>query len=211
MRSFLCVVMWVIAASLLTLSNLVPLPSALAQDVAAAGSDLLVHHLEDFGPLSNPAEVQQTWQAAREAMEGKAGVLVVPPRVWPMLKPDSLQSLIRIPEAPAPAKTWRHGAGMAVLTADSQRPMLHVPPLSGVGVSREFRLNDGDSAPHWGTHPMLTRESKIVYGSVSYLHWLQAPTEAGTARHRPTVLRANHSLPSTIRPKKHRKEIFADT
>ena len=75
---------------------------------------------------------------AREALQGKAGVLVAPQRVWPMLKPDSLQSLIRMPEAPAPAKTWRHGPGLAVPTGDGQRPVLDVPPLSGAGMSREF-------------------------------------------------------------------------
>jgi hypothetical protein len=69
-----------------------------------------------------------------------------------------------------------------VLTADREKPVLHVPPLSGVKIEREFRLNDGDSAPHWGTHPMLTLESRLVYGSVSYLDWLQAPTEKGTDR-----------------------------
>ena len=144
--------------------------------------DQVVRHLEEFGPLGNPAEAQQTWQAARAVLAEKSGVLVVPARVWPMLKPDSLQSLIRIPEAPVPAKTWRHGPGLAVLTADTQKPLLQVPPLSGIGISREFRLNDGDSAPHWGTHPMLTLESKIVHGSVSYLDWLQAPTETGESK-----------------------------
>lgn len=69
-----------------------------------------------------------------------------------------------------------------MLTADREKPVLHVPPLSGVKIEREFRLNDGDSAPHWGTHPMLTLESRLVYGSVSYLDWLQAPTEKGTDR-----------------------------
>ncbi len=141
-----------------------------------------IRQLEEFGPIGNPQQVQQTWQSAREAMRDRAGILVVPAQAWSMLKPDSLQSLIRIPEPPAAAKTWKHGAGMTVLTADTQRPVLHVPPLSGLGIAREFRMDDGVSAPHWGTHPMLTLESKLVYGSVSYLDWLQAPTESGSSK-----------------------------
>ena len=43
-------------------------------------------------------------------------------------------------------------------------------------------MHAGGSTPHWGTHPMLTLESKLVYGPVSYLDWLQAPTEAGGAK-----------------------------
>ena len=157
----------------------VALPSFVS---AQKSADQLVYDLESFGPIGNQTEAQSTWAVARKAMREKPGVILVPGRVWSMLKPDSLQSLVRIPEAPVPARTWKHGAGLAVLTADSQRPVLHVPPLSGIGISREFRLNEGDSAPHWGTHPMLTLESKLVYGSVSYLDWLQAPTEAGTAK-----------------------------
>ncbi len=153
-------------------------PHLPAQDVDNA----MVRRLDEFGPLSNPQQAQETWQAAREAMRERPGILVVPAQAWSMLKPDALQSLIRIPEPPAAAKTWRHGPGLAVLTTDREQPLLHVPPLSGVKIARDFRLNAGGSAPHWGTHPMLTLESKLVYGSVSYLDWLQSPTEAGTAR-----------------------------
>ena len=149
-----------------------------AQDV----DNSMIRRLDEFGPLGNPKQVQQAWQAAREAMKDRPGILVVPATAWSQLKPDALQSLIRIPEAPAPAKTWRQGPGLSVLTSDTQKSILHVPPLSGVGISRDFRMNSGASSPHWGTHPMLTLESKLVYGSVSYLDWLQAPTEAGAAK-----------------------------
>ena len=146
-----------------------------AQDV----DNSMIRRLDEFGPLGNPKQVQQAWQAAREAMKDRPGILVVPATAWSQLKPDALQSLIRIPEAPAPAKTWRQGPGLSVLTSDTQKSILHVPPLSGVGISRDFRMNSGDSSPHWGTHPMLTLESKLVYGSVSYLDWLQLPVKKG--------------------------------
>ncbi|MFT5471106.1 MAG: hypothetical protein ACI8UO_006239, partial [Verrucomicrobiales bacterium] len=165
--------------NILTLSLLFALIAA--QQLLAQDDDALIHHLGEFGPTGTPEEAQQTWKAAREALGEKSGILVVPTRVWPMLKPDSLQSLIRIPEAPAPATTWRHGPGTTVLTGERDRQVLHLPPLSGLGIQREFRLNVGDSAPHWGTHPMLQIDSKIVQGSVSYLDWLQLPTAKGKA------------------------------
>lgn len=146
---------------------------------AEEANDAVVRRLDEFGPIGNADEAKKTWQAAREAMRERPGVLVVPSRVWSMLKPDALQSLVRIPEPPAPAKTWRHGPGLTVLTTDRERTELHVPPLSGVKIARDFRLDEGTSAPHWGTHPMLMLESKLVHGSVSYLDWLQAPTDAG--------------------------------
>jgi hypothetical protein len=174
MRFFPCF----IAAALAALS----LSVSLAQDVTSRNNDMLIRQLEEFGPIGNPAEVQKTWAAAREAFKDKAGVIVVPASAWPMLKSGSLQSLIRIPDPPAETKSWRQGSGLTVLTADRERPVVHVPPLSGVKLERELRMNDGDSVPHWGTHPMLTLESRLVYGSVSYLDWLQAATEKGTDR-----------------------------
>ncbi len=114
----------------------------LAQDTS--GGDSLVRQLGEFGPIGDATESQKTWQVAREAMRERPGILIVPANVWSMPKPDSLQSLIRIPEPPASTKTWRHGPGLAVLTTDRERLELHVPPLSGVKIARGFRLNDGD-------------------------------------------------------------------
>jgi hypothetical protein len=147
-----------------------------------APSDRWIIRLEDFGPTNTPADLQKTWQAAREALHGHAGIIVVPAQTWTSLKPDSLQSLIRTPEPPAETKQWKTGAGTMVLTADGERPLLEVPPLSGLKMERQFRLNDGDSSPHWGTHPMLQLDSRIIYGTVSYLDWLQAPVEKGKDR-----------------------------
>ena len=164
----------------LTYPLLLVLTTSLQHLAAQEPGHTWIRRLDEFGPLDNPQQAQQTWQAARDAMREQPGVLVVPQRVWLILKPDALQSLIRIPEPPAAARTWRHGAGLAVLTADRDRPVLYVPPLSGVAMTRDFRLNEADSAPHWGTHPMLMLESKLVCGSHSYLDWLQAPTPRGS-------------------------------
>jgi hypothetical protein len=70
-----------------------------AEDVA----DPIVYQLESFGPISTAAEVQTTWQSARESLKDRAGVIVVPASAWPLLKAGSLQSLIRIPEPPEAA------------------------------------------------------------------------------------------------------------
>jgi len=138
-----------------------------------------IRHLSEFGSIENSSEMLQTWKVAREAMAEEAGILVIPANIWKVLKADSLQSLVRIPEAPAPAKTWHNGPGLSILTSDRDRSILHVPPLSGINIQREMRLNEGDSAPHWGTHPMFTLDSKLVHGSSSYLDWIQAPATNG--------------------------------
>src|SRR6187402_2004573 len=36
--------------------------------------------------------------------------------------------------------------------------------------------------PHWGTHPMVQLDSKMIYGSISYLDWIQRPVEKGLDR-----------------------------
>lgn len=157
------------------------LASILASTATASAQDIppAARHIQEFGKTDNPANAQAAWDAAREAMAKEPGILIVPGEIWNWLKPDSLQSLQRIPEPPAPAKTWRNNPGLTVLTSDRDRQVLHVPPLSGLNIQREFRLDAGDSAPHWGTHPMLTLDSKIVHGSSSYLDWVQAPAAKG--------------------------------
>lgn len=142
----------------------------------------MVRRLEEFGPVSKPQEAQKTWEAAREALKDQAAILVVPASVWAGIKPDSLQSLVRTPEPPAETKQWKQSPGLTVVTADRERPVVALPPFAGLKLEREFRLDAGDSAPHWGTHPMLQLDSKLVYGSISYLDWIQAPVEKGEDR-----------------------------
>lgn len=135
--------------------------------------------LEDFGPTNTPADIASTWKTAREALKDHPAVIIVPAVVWSQLKPDSLQSLIRTPEPPAQTKKWQTGPGLTVLTANKEQTLLEVPPLSGLKIERDFRLNDGDSSPHWGTHPMLQLDSHLTKGTISYLDWLQADTHPG--------------------------------
>ena len=44
-------------------------------------SETWIRQLDEFGPLGNPQQAQQTWQAARDAMREQPGVLVVPQRL----------------------------------------------------------------------------------------------------------------------------------
>ncbi len=142
-----------------------------------------VYSLTDFGPLDSPGNTQATFEKAiRQLREGEGGVLIVPAPAWRVVKPVALQGLVREPAPPAETKRWRDGAGVTVVAANAQQAILAVPPLSGARIERHLRLDEGDSLPHWGTHPMLTIDSRIVYGSSSYLDWLQEPVSKGADR-----------------------------
>ena len=67
-----------------TLSIFLPIVSVLlpalhlpAQD-DFPNPDTSIRHLSEFGPLKDPMQAQQTWQAAREAMADEPGILDLP-------------------------------------------------------------------------------------------------------------------------------------
>ena len=138
--------------------------------------------LGDFGPTGTAAELQETYDKAIRELRTRGGILVVPGGLPAALKQPALQGLDRTPPPPEETKRWKTGAGATVLSAERETPVVQVPPLTGLKIARDFRLDDGDSAPHWGTHPMLTLENNQVYGAVSYMDWLQAPVEKGNDR-----------------------------
>lgn len=164
----------------------VPVRAAELASTATAGTvdptSGLVHPLSEFGPIAKPQEMQETYQKAIEALRKTGGVLTVPKDAWKQVKHLPLQGLIRTPEAPAQTKQWKDGPGVTVITSDQESVVVQIPPLSGVVLDREIRLAPGDSLPHWGTHPAILLNSKLVAGSVSYLDWLQAPVEKGLDR-----------------------------
>jgi hypothetical protein len=141
-----------------------------------------IHELSEFGPLDKPTDAQATYEKAVETLRTTGGILVVPTASWKTLKPLPLQGLIRTPEPPAETKKWQTGGGVTVLSADAQQTIIQLPPLSGAKIERRLQLADGDSLPHWGTHPAITLDSKLVSGSVSYLDWIQEPVEKGLDR-----------------------------
>ena len=142
-----------------------------------------VHSLADFGPLDPPAKAEETLQRALDALGQTGGVLLVPARVAASLKIENTsQGLVRIPPPPAPAKTWRNGPAATVVECGEGHLTVLVPPMDGLHISRTLRMAEGQSLPHWGTHPAVTLESRILHGSSSYLDWLQAPVEPGADR-----------------------------
>jgi hypothetical protein len=139
--------------------------------------------LNEFGALDTPAQAQAVFERAVDQLRsGDGGVLIVPAAVWRGIKPPTLQGLVREPRPPAETKRWRDGAGVTVVAADATQTIVAVPPLSGARIERQLRLPAGDSLPHWGTHPMVTLDSRLVYGSSSYLDWLQEPVAKGPDR-----------------------------
>jgi hypothetical protein len=149
----------------------VPPPSAAA-----------THALSDYGPLGTAAEAQATYAKAIHELRRSGGVLIVPGNTWRLLKEVPLQGLLRTPAPPLETRQWRTGAGVTVVVLDEQQPTVHLPPLSGLRIQRRLGLDDGDSLPHWGTHPALTIDNRLVYGSTSYLDWLQEPVARGNDR-----------------------------
>jgi hypothetical protein len=153
-------------------------------------SPATVRHLGEFGDLS-PKQLPETCRKAVSELRKTGGVLVVPAAEWKGLQTTQvpLQGLMRTPEPPAETKRWADGAGVTVVTHDGKSVVVQVPPLSGMRIERSLRLADGDSLPHWGTHPAILIDSRIVYGSSSYLDWLQAPVSRGKDRrfYLPTV------------------------
>lgn len=150
----------------------------------------LARQLSEFGEL-NPKQLVETYHNAVNELRKTGGVLVVPANEWKQLqnKQVPLQGLNRTPAPPAETKRWADEMGVTVLTHNGKSVVLQVPPLSGMRIEREIRLADGDSLPHWGTHPAITIDSNIVAGSMSYLDYLQLPVEKGLDRkfYLPTV------------------------
>lgn len=138
--------------------------------------------LSDFGAIDNPKQAQETFDKAVASLKQTGGILLVPSNAWKQIKAGPLQGLVRTPAPPEETKRWQTGSGVTVVTSDNQQAIVRVPPLSGLKLERMLNLADGDSLPHWGTHPMLTLENKQVYGSTSYLDWLQEPVAKGKDR-----------------------------
>ncbi len=139
-----------------------------------------VRQLNEFGEVG-PKQLVETYQKAIAELRKTGGVIEIPASAWSQLvnKPLPLQGLTRTPEPPAETKRWTTEPAVTVVSHDGKSVVVQVPPLSGMRIERPIRLADGDSLPHWGTHPAITIDSHIAYGSSSYLDWLQAPVSKG--------------------------------
>ena len=95
---------------------------ALTGNVADAQQPKSFFPLSDFGPLDSPANIQATFvKAVRQLRESDGGVLIVPASAWRMMKPISLQGLVREPAPPAETRRWRDGAGVTVVAVDAKQ------------------------------------------------------------------------------------------
>lgn len=164
--------------------------SSFVAQVAAAEATSVVHPLSEFGDVG-PKELRATFEKAVTELRKNGGVLEIPTAAWSALnnKVQPLQGLIRTPEGNGETKRWTDGKGVTIVSHDGESVVIQVPPLSGMHIQRDIRLADGDSLPHWGTHPAIKLESNLVYGSISYLDWIQAPVSKGKDRrfYLPTV------------------------
>ncbi|NBR85013.1 MAG: hypothetical protein EB141_04565 [Verrucomicrobia bacterium] len=139
----------------------------------------LVRELKEFGDTSSKA-LRETYEKAISELRKTGGVLEVPAGDWNVLqKPLPLQGLTRTPAPPEETKRWADQPGVAVLSHNGKTVVLQIPPVTGLRLERPLRLADGDSLPHWGTHPAVTIDSELTYGSTSYLDYLQAPVKKG--------------------------------
>lgn len=171
---------WLFLASLLCLPML---PFAAPSGEPKTPNNMQpVQSLFEFGPVADAKAAQATYEKALEAMKKTGGVLLIPGSTAKLLKERPLQGLIRTPPPPAETKIWRDGKGVTVVVVDEHFTKVEVPPLTGLHIDRNLRLADGDSLPHWGTHPMLTLNNKLTYGSTSYLDWLQEAVKKGKDR-----------------------------
>ncbi|MBI2195192.1 MAG: hypothetical protein HYU36_24700 [Planctomycetes bacterium] len=142
-----------------------------------------VRELSEFGPLGTPQQAQAALARAMEALGKSGGLLIVPASLAGQLRIENTgQGLMRIPPLPEITRSWGSTAGVTVLEAGEKNVTLHVPPLEGMRIARTLRMKEDESLPHWGTHPMVTLENQLIYGSISYLDWLQSPVSAGKDR-----------------------------
>ena len=144
----------------------------------------LVYSLEQFGAVTNVVAAEAAFQkASNEIIAGGGGILLIPVNTIAAWKPkNNTQHEIRIPAAPASAKSWRPGIGITVVDARGWRPSVQPPQATGMEFNRVLDLPAGESMPSWDMEPVLTLNNTILRGSTSYHDWLQEDVKAGADR-----------------------------
>ena len=142
-----------------------------------------VHELGNFGPLGTPQEIKGAFKSAVEKLSATGGILVIPTGMSRHLNLElASQELMRIPPLPANTRSWRSRPGITIVESNEKRVTVHVPQMEGLRIARTLRTEDGNSLPHWGTHPMVTLDNRLISGSISYRDWLEYPVEKGKDR-----------------------------
>ncbi len=140
-----------------------------------------VFYLNEFGKTATPKDAQAALDLASETIQKLGGgILIIPPDTAPGWLPKNRgQHEIRIPEPPAPSKTWRESPSVTIVDPRGRYPSLHTAPITGLTLRRVLDLPPGESLPHWNYNPMLSFENIIARGSNSYHDWLQEDVEPG--------------------------------
>ena len=142
-----------------------------------------VHELGDFGALETPQEIKDAFKSAVGELSQTGGILVIPTGMSRYLNLESAsQELMRVPPLPATTRSWRHRPGITIVESNERQVTIHVPQMDGLRISRTLRTEDGNSLPHWGTHPIITLDNRLIGGSISYRDWLEYPVEKGKDR-----------------------------
>ena len=143
-----------------------------------------VYSLEQFGAVTNAAAAEAAFQkASSDLIAAGGGILLIPVNTIASWHPkNNTQHEIRIPAAPASAKTWHAGVGITVVDARGRSPVVQPPQATGLVIDRVLNLPPGESLPSWDMDSILTLNNTILRGSTSYHDFLQEAVTAGEDR-----------------------------
>lgn len=129
-----------------------------------------VFQLDQFGPVGSATEATATLQkASKEIIAAGGGIVIIPAKTAADWHPaNNSQHTIRIPEPPAPTKTWRTGRGVTVIDGRTGTLQIVPPQMSGTEFTRTLNMPPGESLPFWGAYPVVSINNKILRGSTSY-------------------------------------------
>jgi len=173
-----------IDAFLLPIMLIVLLPICCFPTHAQGGSLLpasMTYSLEQFGPVTTPAQADETLRKASADIIAKGGgVLIIPREAPASWQPENIsQGSWRTPAPPAPATQWGNSPGVTILDNRNGTMKMLVPELTGAVYSRTLRMPEGQSCGHWGYFPLLTLQNNVVRGTTSYRDWLADDVKAG--------------------------------
>jgi len=138
-----------------------------------------IYSLDQFGPVTEPGKTFE--KASADILAAGGGVLIIPANTPPSWQaPASPQSIYRIPEIPAPAKSWGKKAGVTVIDARGGTLKVNPAQVTGMEMNRKLDLSGEQSLPFWDYFPILKLRNTVLHGSTSYRDWLQEAAPAGT-------------------------------
>lgn len=129
-----------------------------------------VYQLDQFGPVGSKTEADATFlKASKDIIAAGGGIVIIPAKAAAGWYPDNnSQRTIRTPPEPAPAKSWRKGAGVTVIDARSGTVQIKPPQMTGMEFNRTLKVAPGESLPFWGSSPIVSMNNRILRGSTSY-------------------------------------------